>query len=336
MRVEPFSIALSRPLSTARGTIDTRDGFLVFVECEGARGVGEATPLAGWTESLGECQAALERARNAGDWKAALDSLHETPAARHGLALALCDARSRAAGVPLYRHLGDEQREHVPVNATIGDGPVEKTVDEATDAIESGFTTLKVKAGARAVAADVERIVAVRDAVGSEVELRADANGAWNRDEARAALDGFAGADLAYLEQPLPKDDLAGHADLRGEVPIALDESLAAHSVERVLDADAADVLVLKPMALGGPDCARAAALAAREAGCGAVLTTTIDGALARVGAVHVAASLSDPPVAGLATADRLAEDLVADPAPVEDGRARVPQGAGNAPLEDG
>ncbi|WP_049996885.1 mandelate racemase/muconate lactonizing enzyme family protein [Halococcus sediminicola] len=336
MRIEPFSLALSRPLSTARGTIDTRDGFLVFVECEGARGVGEATPLPGWTESLDDCRTALERARNADDWEAALDSLHETPAARHGLALALCDARSRAAGVPLYRNLDGEQREHVPVNATIGDDSVEKIVDEAAEAIESGFATLKVKVGARAVAEDIERITAVRGAVGPEVELRADVNGAWSHDEARAALDGFAAANLAYLEQPLPKDDLAGHADLRGEVPIALDESLAAHSVERVLDTDAADVLVLKPMALGGPDRARAAALAAREAGCGAVLTTTIDGALARTGAVHVTASLPDPLPAGLATADRLAEDLVADPAPIEDGHVRVPQRAGNAPLVDG
>ena len=336
MRIEPFSLSLSRPLSTARGTIDSRDGFLVFVEHGGTRGVGEATPLPGWTESLDDCRAALERACNADGWRTALDSLHETPAARHGLALALCDARSRAAGIPLYRHLGGDHREGVPVNATIGDGPVEKTVDEATDVIESGFAALKVKVGARAVAADVERIAAIRDAVGPEVELRADANGAWSRDEARAALDGFADAGVAYVEQPLSKTDLAGHAALRGEVPIALDESLAAHSVEHALDADAADVLVLKPMALGGPDRARAAALTAREAGCKAVLTTTVDGALARAGAVHVAASLPDSPAAGLATADRLAEDLVADPAPIEDGRARVPQGAGNAPLENG
>ena len=334
MRIEPFSLSLSRPLSTARGTIDSRDGFLVFVECDGVQGVGEATPLPGWTESLDGCRVALERACNADDWEAALDSLHGTPAARHGLVLALCDARSRAAGVPLYRHLGGDRREGVPVNATIGDGPVGMTVDEATDAIESGFATLKVKLGARAVAADAERVAAVRDAVGPEVELRADANGAWSRDEARAALDELAAVDLAYVEQPLPEDDLAGHAALRGEVAIALDESLAAHSVESVLDA--ADVLVLKPMALGGPDRTRAAALTAREAGCEAVLTTTIDGALARAGAVHVTASLPDPPAAGLATADRLAEDLVADPAPIEDGRARVPQGAGNAPLENG
>ena len=85
-------------------------------------------------------------------------------------------------------------------------------------------------------------------------------------------------------------------------------------------------------MVLGGPDRARAAALRAREAGLDAVVTTTIDGALARTGAVHVAASLADPPACGLATADRLAEDLVSDPAPITDGEVSVPQNPGSAP----
>jgi o-succinylbenzoate synthase len=336
MRVEPFSLALAGPLSTARGTIDTRDGFLVTIEHEGVRGVGEATPLPGWTESLDDCRAALERAQSADGWEEALDALDGTPAARHGLALALCDARSRAARAPLYRHLGGDHRESVPVNATIGDGTVNETVEAATAAVERGFAALKLKVGAKAVETDIERIAAVREAVETAIELRADANGAWSRDEARMALDGFDDADLAYVEQPLSRADLAGHAGLRGQVRVALDESLATHSIERVLDAGAADVLVLKPMALGGPDRARAAALAAREAGCEAVLTTTIDGALARTGAVHVAASLPDPPAAGLATADRLAADFLPDPAPIENGCVRVPQEPGNAPMEGG
>ncbi|EMA45913.1 chloromuconate cycloisomerase [Halococcus morrhuae DSM 1307] len=336
MRIEPFSLALASPLSTARGTIDTREGFLVTIDHDGVRGVGEATPLPGWTESLDECRTALDRARDIDDWSAALDTLDGTPAARHGLALALADARSRAADLPLYRHLGGDPMNEIPVNATIGDGSADETVAEATAAVERGFETLKIKVGARAVAEDIERVAAVRNAIGEDVELRADANGAWDRETARAAFDGFADAGLAYVEQPLPADDLAGHTDLRGRLPIALDESLATHSVERVLAADAADVLIVKPMALGGPDRARTAVLAARAAGCEAVLTTTIDGALARTGAVHVAASLPDPPAAGLATADRLAEDLVPDPAPIIDGRARVPQEPGNAPLEDG
>lgn len=333
--IDRFSLALSKPLQTARETIDAREGFLVAIDVDGIRGVGEATPLPGWTESLEACENTLDHALDIAEtdgWNAALETL-DVPAARHGLSLALCDARSRAANLPLYRHLGDEHTEQIPVNATIGDGTVDRTVQEATTAVEIGFRTVKVKVGARAIEVDVERLRAVREAVGSAIALRADANGAWSRDEARTALGEFADLDIAYVEQPLSPTDLAGHAALRGEVNIALDETLATHSVERVLDADVADVLVLKPMALGGPNRTREAALAARESGIEAVLTTTVDGALARAGAVHVAASLPDVPACGLATVDRLEEDLIADPVPVENGHMRVPQGPGNVSV---
>jgi len=338
MRIERFSLKLASPLATAHGTIDAREGFLVFADVDGTRGVGEATPLPGWTESLDACRDALDRARRTAatdDWDTALATLDDadTPAARHGLVLSLADARSRAADAPLYRHLGGEDTECVPANATVGDGGIEATVDEATEAVEQGFSTLKIKVGARPVAEDITRIDAVRNAVDDGIELRADANGAWSREEARTALDAFAESDVSFVEQPLAADDLAGHAALRGgAVGIALDESLAEHAVETVLDAGAADCLVVKPMVLGGPDRARAAALRAREAGLDAVVTTTIDGALARTGAVHVAASLADPPACGLATADRLAEDLVSDPAPITDGEVSVPQNPGSAP----
>jgi len=338
MNLERFSLALSDPLSTADGTIDAREGFVVEIEYEGTRGIGEATPLSGWTESIDACERALERARHACEesWAMALAELEDTPAARHGLSLALCDARSRAADVPLHRHFGAGHTERVPVNATIGDGSVGETIEAARAAVESGFETLKIKVGAREIEQDADRLLAVRGAVGPEIELRTDANRAWNQTEAKTAIAAFADADLAYLEEPLSSPELADLAALESEIPVALDESLAAHSVEEITEADVADVLVLKPMVLGGPDRTLEIARAAREASLEIVLSTTVDGALARAGAVHVAASLPDPPAAGLATADRLAEDLIPDPTPIVDGHARVPQEPGNVPLSAG
>jgi L-alanine-DL-glutamate epimerase-like enolase superfamily enzyme len=84
-------------------------------------------------------------------------------------------------------------------------------------------------------------------------------------------------------------------------------------------------------MALGGPSRARAAALRARKVGLDPVVTTTVDGSLARTAAAHVAASVPGIGACGLATAAMLATDLTrADPAPIERGRARVPQSPGN------
>ena len=366
MRLRSFSLGLASPLGTARGPIDRREGFLVAVDPDSdggsvpAPGLGEATPLPGWTESLSACEAALRAATvgnddgdgavDDGDRRLPTDALDrldpaETPAARHGIALALAGAAARDAGRSLAGHLARTEglpapAETVPVNATVGDDGPEATVDAAEAAVAAGFDCLKVKVGARDLDADIERLRAVRRAVGEDVVLRADANGAWDRETARAAVARLAPLDLAYLEQPLPADDLEGAAALRSatvdadrdpRVPIALDESLSARGVDAVLDAGAADAVVLKPMALGGPDRALAAARRAREAGVEPVVTTTVDAVVARTAAVHVAAAIPDVAACGLATGSLLETDLAPDPCPVSGGRAPVPSGPGLA-----
>lgn len=361
MQIRPFSLDLSSPLETARGAIDRREGFLVGVspDADGqsapAPGLGEATPLPGWTESRSACRDALREATGGADGGALLPDARsrldpaETPAARHGLSLALADAEARAGGRSLAEQLAREASlptpaATVPVNATIGDGDPEATVDAAERAVARGFDCLKVKVGARGLDADVERLGAVRRAVGDAVALRADANGAWDRPTAREAVARLAPLDLAYLEQPLPADDLDGAAALRSlrraggraadgdpPVPIALDESLSTHGIDAVLDAAAADAVVLKPMALGGPDRAVAAATRARRAGVEPVVTTTVDAVVARTAAVHVAAAVPDVAACGLATGSLLDTDLAADPCRIGEGEASVPSGPGLA-----
>ena len=344
MQVEPFTVSLDPPLGTARGSMREREGFLVSLEYNGHEAVGEATPLVGWTESHEECRRALDRAAAVAeelDWGVALGKL-DAPAARHGIALALSVARAKAAGEPLYRRLGPvpdtagnrtetDRVERVPVNATLGaDATPDDTAAHAAEAVSAGYDCLKLRVGTRGVEADIERVRAVRNTVGTEVTLRVDANGAWTPGQAKRAVEALATLDVAYVEQPLPTAELDATGDLRDRgVDIALDESLAAHDVETVLDVGAADALVLKPMVVGGPDMAVRAARRCRAAGVEPVVSTTVDAVVARTGAVHVAASIPSAGPCGLATGGRVVRDLATDPAPVEDGSVRVPQAAG-------
>ena len=332
MDIDPFSLPLSQPLTTAAGTIETRDGFVVRVTIDGTEGLGEATPLAGWTESYDACERALQTIE---DPKSAIEneSLTDSPAARHGLSLAVLDARSRAAEQPLYRYLGGTDcRESVPVNATIGDGAPDETASAAAAGTASGFPAIKLKVGVRTPEEDLERLGAVRERC-PDVELRIDANGAYSVDTALELLPKLSALDVAVLEQPLAAGELAGHARLRGEgVEIAIDEGLAEHGPETILAADAADLLVCKPMALGGVDRAREIINSARADGADALVTTTIDGAIARAGAVHLAASVPEIRACGLATAGLLASDIRDGIATVEGGSVPVSQGKGNIP----
>ena len=332
-----FELRLRDPLSTAAGTIEAREGTLVRIESagrgDGAVGVGEAAPLPGWTESPGACREAIEVALDRLETNGAEAALAETegfPAARHAVSLALLDREARAAGDPLYRHLGPADAPavgSVPVNATAGDGRIMDTVRAAREAADAGFDTLKIKVGAREIATDAGRLEAISSEVSRDLRLRADANGAWSRREARLAADAL--PDLEYVEQPLDPDDLEGHADIRSRTPVALDETLVDHAVAAIVEAGAADVVVLKPMVLGGIDRAWTAAARAREAGVDPVITTTIDGVVARTAAVHLAAALRVDRACGLATADRLETDLAPDPTRVSGGRIAVPDKAG-------
>ncbi|MFB6090330.1 MAG: mandelate racemase/muconate lactonizing enzyme family protein [Halobellus sp.] len=332
MRVDPFALRLRRPLSTAAGRIDRREGFLVRVERggDGVVGLGEATPLAGWTESYEACESALESVGDRGE-----ETDPAAPAARHGVELARIEAAARTADESLARYLGGEDAaDTVPVNATIGDGSDEEARAAAREAVADGYPALKVKVGARPVEEDIARLSAIRDVVGDDVELRADANGAWALPEAReffaAAAD--SGLDLAYVEQPLPADSVAEHEALGAyEVDVALDESLAAVGPDAVLESGVADVVVCKPMALGGPVRTLDFAERAAARGVDVVVTTTIDAVVARTAALHVAAAAPTERACGLVTGSLLASDLAPDPAPVESGEMSVPDGPGLA-----
>lgn len=340
MKIQDFALDLATPLETAKGEITSRRGLLVGIDAgEGdalTRGIGEATPLPGWTESIEECREALRDHAAAEDGPGeVLAAVEDLPAARHGVSLAVLDSAARSEGESLAAQLADREvtvADAVPVNATIGGGTPAETAAAAEQAIDAGYECLKLKAGVGALALDLERVRAVRETVGDDVTLRVDANGAWTPATAEQAIDSLASLGVSYVEQPLPAENLAAMADLRGRgVGIAADEALTEYELADVLDADAADVVVLKPMALSGLDRAREAAREARRTGVDVVFTTTIDGAVARAGAVHLAASLPDVLHCGLATGDLLAEDLVTDPVPVEDGEISVPDGPGIA-----
>ena len=334
LEYERFSVPLCEPLETAAGPIESREGFLVRAIEDDLTGLGEATPLPGWTESIEECEAALQRASEAigdGDLEGAIGAIEGTSAARHGVTLAIAEAQAKERATPLYQHLCSSGRvPRVPANATIGDGSPGESVDAAEAALEKGFSCCKLKVGLRSVEADVERIARVREAVGPDVELRADANGAWTFEEAKRAIEAFADHELSVVEQPLPADALEGHADLRGRgVDVAFDEGLLAHGIDAIAETEAADAVVLKPMALGGVDVAREVAAWADQLGIYSIVTTTIDAVVARTAAVHLAASIPDRPACGIATADLLETDIGRDPVLFENGAAVVPQAKG-------
>ena len=183
------------------------------------------------------------------------------------------------------------------------------------------------------IEAEGRRVAGVREALGPDMQLRLDANGAWSADEAISAIGALAEYDLEFIEQPVAAGDLEGLRRVREAVrtPIAADESITSlDAARRVLELEAAQVFIVKPMVVGGLRPAMQIADAAREAGVATVITTTIDAGVGTAAAFHLAAALPEGgPACGLATGSLLAGDIVREPLPVRDGRMTVPRGQG-------
>ncbi len=229
-------------------------------------------------------------------------------------------------------------RASVPVNATVP--AVAAAEVPGVLARFPGCTTAKVKVAqaGQALADDVARVAAVRDALGPSGRVRVDANAAWTLEQARAALDALAPYDLEYAEQPCASlEDLAA---LRGRgVPIAADESIRkADDPLRVAVLGAADVVVLKVAPLAG---VRPALAVAAACGLPVVVSSALDTSVGIAAGVALAAALPDLPYAcGLGTASLLATDVTSDPLLPVDGalpvRPVVPdlRGAVRAPAD--
>lgn len=143
---------------------------------------------------------------------------------------ALWDRRCRLLGLPLWKVAGGAQR-NVPVYTTEGGWlqlPVQALVDQAATAKADGFAGAKVKIGRPQLSEDVQRLEAVRAAVGKNFELMVDANQAFSLGEALRRAHALRDIGLAWLEEPMAADNLMGHVELcqKSPIPIAVGESI--------------------------------------------------------------------------------------------------------------
>ena len=196
-------------------------------------------------------------------WKSLFFATHATAVgAITSLALAaidtaLWDLRCRAAGRPLWKEAGGAQ-EAVPVYTTEGGWlhiDAAAIIEDTLTAKENGFGGAKVKVGRPHVSEDVARLSALRDAVGPSFEIMVDANQAFTVSEAIRRARQFEPIDLAWFEEPLPAEDLGGHARLAAStsLPIAVGESIYHPSHFReYLQRDACSIVQADVARIGG------------------------------------------------------------------------------------
>lgn len=218
-------------------------------------------------------------------------------------------------------------RDSVPVNVTVPAVGPERAHQIVSG---SGCRTAKVKVAepGAAFVEDLDRVEAVRDALGADGRLRVDVNGHWTVDAALSNLRELARFDLEYAEQPCAS--VSELADLRRrlarsgvDVPIAADESIRrSGDPERVVAEQAADIAVLKVQPLGG---VRACLELAERLGLPVVVSSALESSVGLAAGVALAAALPELPYAcGLNTATMFTSDVTGTPLAAQAGEIRV------------
>lgn len=322
-------LQLTQPLITANQVIRDRTGIIVqVVDRSNSFGLGESSPLIGFAmETIIHTARSLKRMQQVliGEAIATVDDISNLlvvhnlpPAAKHGIELALLNLLAFHHQKPLAELLHPQHRSKVLVNALIGQVTPELAAIKTRKLCQEGYKCLKIKVGDPL---DLLRVRAVRAAadtfinqtyINKKIQIRIDANQAWTVPEAIQNLKAFEELDIEYAEQPVNADDLTGMAEVRNsvEIAIAADESIKnIQGLEQVIAAKAASIVILKPMALGGVLTAQKAAKVAMEAGLEVVFTSCLDGAIARLGSLHLAAMPEITRACGLASRELFATD---------------------------
>jgi muconate cycloisomerase len=252
--------------------------------------------------------------------------------AKAAVEMALLDLKGRALGVPVHSLLGGRLIDEVPLNAWIGAVPPAQAAREAEEWVARGFTTAKIKvSGAGAVGLD--RVAAVRAAVGSRLALRVDFNESLTPAEAVPFIRQLVPHDLVLVEQPVPRDRIDALAEIRRAItiPLMADESVTSPaSLIEIIKREAADIVKVKAMKQGGltrtrsmVDCAAAAGLRVVIGhGFGLTLSTLAEAALAATSAAVLPGCEAVGPL-------KMSADIVVDPVDLTRGVIELPDTPG-------
>ncbi len=295
VRCHPLQAPLHTPFVTALRTATQIESVLVeLVDSDDAYGLGEAPQVWRVTgESLASTRACVEGplrdvvvGRDADDLVPLLHDLAAAvaanPTAKAAVDVALHDLAARRLGVSLPVLLGGSQLQ-VPTDVTVAAaGDPESLAAAARERVADGFDVLKVKVGTDA-ATDVDRVLAVRAAVGPGVAIRLDANQGWSAREAVRVLRRLedAGADVELVEQPVAAADLDGMSWVRDRVgtPVMADESVfGIRDLVEVIRRGAADLVNVKLAKAGGLLPARTLLELARAHGLGTMVGSMLEG----------------------------------------------------------
>ncbi len=340
-----LSVPLKKPFKTALRTVTSAEDTIVKIITDtGEVGYGEAPPTSVITGDTNESiRGIIEKklksvlvGAEVGSIEGILHDLNKAvvgnSSARAALDMAVYDLYGKLYNAPLYKLLGG-YRDEIRSDLTISVNSPEEMSDDALAAVDEGYDTLKIKVG-KNFRLDIERVKAVRQAVGKDVKIRLDANQGWQPKEAVYSIQQMedSGLDIELVEQPVKAHDFEGLKFVTDNVmtPIMADESLFnPRDCFRLLEMRACDLVNIKLMKAGGIYRALMINSIAEAMGIEAMLGCMLETKVSVTAAAHLAAAKRNITRLDLDGPSLLAEDPVVGGIEINGPRIKLPQGPG-------
>ena len=320
MRLGRLEIPLRKTFRTALRAADSvSTNILEILTDDGTSGYGEAPPTAAITgDTDGSIRDAIASrifpaiaGMDVAELNGALYAIDRScvgnGSAKAAAEIAMHDLWGKLNGCPLYRLFGGMSRE-IATDYTISLNQPDEMARDALEALSGGYSALKIKVGLD-FRLDIERLKAIRRAVGQKNLLRVDANQGWQPKEAIRAvrLMEDAGLDIELVEQPVAAHDIEGMKRVTDSVDtiILADESVrSASDALRLISLRAADMINIKLMKSGGIAGAARICAMAEAAGMECMIGAMMESKISVTAAAHLAAARPvitkydlDPPI---------------------------------------
>jgi o-succinylbenzoate synthase len=307
IKVYSLKIPLIKEFKTSLRTVKMADETIVKIESEDGRiGYGEAAPTAVITGDTSESIRGIIKNKMRplliGEEVENIEKLHfliekaavNNSSAKAAVEIAVYDLFAQSYGAPLYKLLGGYKDSLISDLSISVNSPAEMKED-ALKAVEDGYQVLKLKVG-KGIEKDLERVRAVREAVGDKIKIRLDANQGWKAKEAIYIIEQMESEKLKIelIEQPVKAGDFEGLKFVRDNVrtPIMADESLfSAEDCLRLLKMQACDLINIKLMKAGGIYNALKINAIAEAQGVEVMLGSMLEGRVSVTAAAHLAAA---------------------------------------------
>ena len=281
-----YNLNFKTPSGTSRGILKIKETWFFILKDNGRVGIGETGLFRGLSiDDVDHYENKLKWVCNHIDLGLELlrKQLYEFPSIQFGLEQAFLSLKSESS-FELFPSSFTRGKKSIPINGLIWMGNKSFMKNQIQEKLKSGFSCLKMKIGALNCDAEMELLKEIRKEFSSnEIELRVDANGAFNPKNALEKLHRLSALEIHSIEQPIQQGQVQEMAELcsKTPLPIALDEELigvfSSEQKKKLIATIAPQYIILKPSLIGGFACSEEWINLAQQYNCGWWITSALE-----------------------------------------------------------